>query len=73
LLLNPTIALADYPEKSVRVIVPFPPGGVTNIAARVIGQKLSEQWKQQIIVETCLIVVIAAPIVRKTRDEALQE
>ncbi len=50
LLLIPTIASA-YPDKPVRIIVPFPPGGVTDIAARVIGQKMSEQWKQQVIVE----------------------
>lgn len=50
LLLIPTVASA-YPDKPVRIIVPFPPGGVTDIAARVIGQKLSEQWKQQVIVE----------------------
>lgn len=50
LLLIPAAASA-YPDKPVRVIVPFPPGGVTDIAARVIGQKLSEQWKQQVIVE----------------------
>lgn len=50
LLLSPTIAFG-YPDKPVRMIVPFPPGGVTDIAARVIGQKLSEQWGQQVIVE----------------------
>ena len=50
LLLMPAAASA-YPDKPVRLIVPFPPGGVTDIAARVIGQKLSEQWKQQVIVE----------------------
>jgi tripartite-type tricarboxylate transporter receptor subunit TctC len=50
LLLVPAAASA-YPDKPVRVIVPFSPGGVTDIAARVIGQKLSEQWKQQVIVE----------------------
>jgi tripartite-type tricarboxylate transporter receptor subunit TctC len=50
-LLNPVTASAEYPEKVVRMVVPFAPGGVTDIAARVIGQKLSEQWKQQVIVE----------------------
>jgi tripartite-type tricarboxylate transporter receptor subunit TctC len=50
LLLGPATAFG-YPDKPVRMIVPFPPGGVTDIAARVVGQKLSEQWKQQVIVE----------------------
>lgn len=40
-----------YPTKPVHIIVGFQPGGVTDIAARVIGQKLSDAWKQQVIVE----------------------
>ena len=37
----------DYPAKPVRLIVPYPPGGPTDIVARVIGQKLSAQTGQQ--------------------------
>ena len=45
-------ALAQqYPNKPVRVIVPFPAGGVTDIATRLIAQKLSENLKQQFFVE----------------------
>jgi tripartite-type tricarboxylate transporter receptor subunit TctC len=40
-----------YPEKSVRMIVPFPPGGGTDIIARVLGQKLSESMGQAVVVE----------------------
>ena len=41
----------DYPTKPIRVIVPLAPGGGTDIAARVTGQKLSERWGQQVIVD----------------------
>jgi tripartite-type tricarboxylate transporter receptor subunit TctC len=40
-----------YPSKSVRVVVPFPAGGVTDLATRMIAQKLSEKFKQQFYVE----------------------
>jgi tripartite-type tricarboxylate transporter receptor subunit TctC len=42
---------APYPDRAVKVIVPFPPGGVTDIAARVITQKLSERLGQQFYIE----------------------
>jgi len=41
----------QYPTRPVRMIVGFAPGGGTDIVARVIGQKLSEWWGQQVIVE----------------------
>ena len=41
----------DYPSKPVRIIVPFPPGGSTDIITRTIGQKLSEDWKQAVVVD----------------------
>jgi len=41
----------QYPTKPVRIIVPFPPGGVTDIAGRLIAQKLSERLKQQFYIE----------------------
>ncbi len=40
-----------YPSKSIRFIVPFPPGGTTDQLARLIGQKLTESWGQQVIVD----------------------
>jgi len=41
----------SYPERSVRVIVPFPPGGATDVFARPVAQKLSEQLGKQFYVD----------------------
>ena len=49
----PTMVLAQatYPSKPIRLIVPFPPGGSTTIVARLIGQKLTDSWGQQVVVD----------------------
>ena len=44
-------AQAGYPEKPVRIVVPYAPGGTTDYAARQIAQKLTEQTKQSFFVE----------------------
>jgi len=41
----------DYPTKPIRMVVPLVPGGGTDIAARITGQKLNERWGQQVIVD----------------------
>ena len=41
-----------YPEKPIKIIVPFAPGGSVDILARVVGQKLTENWRQPVIIET---------------------
>ena len=44
-------AAQAYPSKPVRIIVPYPAGGTSDILARTLGQKLSEMWNQPVIVE----------------------
>ena len=41
----------DFPVKPIRWIVPFSPGGATDIVARVVGQKMQEAWGQPVVVE----------------------
>jgi len=44
-------AHAHYPEKAVRLIIPFPPGGGTDAIGRILSQKLTEALKQQVIMD----------------------
>jgi tripartite-type tricarboxylate transporter receptor subunit TctC len=44
-------AHAQYPDKPIKIIVPFPAGDGLDIQARMIGQKLSERWGQQVVVD----------------------
>jgi len=44
-------AAQDYPVKPIRLIVPFGPGGTTDILARVIGDRLGERWGQQVLID----------------------
>ena len=40
-----------YPAKAVRLIVPFPPGGSTDLVARVVGQKMADAWGKQVVID----------------------
>lgn len=51
LLAAPIPAWGDYPERPIRLIVPFAPGGVADIMARLVNQKVSEQTGKQLFVE----------------------
>ena len=44
-------AQAAYPERPVRMIVPFPPGGANDIVARMVAQRLAEQWGKPVVVD----------------------
>lgn len=47
---SPLFAQELYPSRRLEIVVPFPSGGTADFLARIIGQKLSEAWKQQVII-----------------------
>jgi tripartite-type tricarboxylate transporter receptor subunit TctC len=49
--LLPAAFAQDYPSKPIKIIVPYAAGGGVDILARLIGQQLSERWKQPVVVE----------------------
>ncbi len=51
LLALPLSAAAQYPQRALKMIVPFPPGGATDIVGRLVAQKLGERLGQSVVVE----------------------
>src|SRR5690349_5967286 len=45
------LAQGAWPQKQIRVIVPFPPGGTNDVLCRIVGDKLSAAWNQPVVVE----------------------
>jgi tripartite-type tricarboxylate transporter receptor subunit TctC len=73
LLVGASSALAQtdapqYPNQTVRIIVPFSAGSTTDGQARVIADKLSDMWKQQVIVENRPGIAGTASVARATAD-----
>lgn len=50
-LLSTGAIAAGYPERPIHFVTPYPPGSVTDLLARTIGQRLAESWGQPVIVE----------------------
>ena len=42
---------SDFPSKTIEIVVPYPPGGSTDVVARKLQQKLSEMWGKPVIVD----------------------
>ena len=50
LLAQPAVS-QTYPSKPIHILVPYAPGGIADIASRIVGAKLTEAWGQQVVVE----------------------
>lgn len=57
-----------YPDRSVRLVVPFSAGSMTDILARSLADKLGEKWKQQVIVENRPGIAGTASVAKSTAD-----
>jgi tripartite-type tricarboxylate transporter receptor subunit TctC len=50
-LISGPAAAQNYPSKPIHILVPYAPGGIADIASRILGAKLTEAWGQQVVVE----------------------
>ena len=50
-LLPAYAAAQDYPSRTIRIVVPFPPGGATDVVTRIVAQKLTDQMGRQVVTE----------------------
>ncbi len=63
--------MAEYPERPIRIVVPFTPGGGTDIIARALGQHLNGAWGQNVIIDNRPggNTVVASEIVARARPD----
>jgi tripartite-type tricarboxylate transporter receptor subunit TctC len=72
LLAVPGVTLAQsYPAKPIRFVIPYPPGGASDVTARVLGAKMTETWGQQVLVDNRPGAngIIALELVAKARPD----
>ena len=50
-MVGTVVAQSPYPGKPIRVVVPYPPGGATDIMARTVAQRLTEVMGQQVVID----------------------
>jgi len=48
---RPVAPVDDFPQRPIRLVVTFPPGGGTDVLARVIGMQLTEAWSEQVVID----------------------
>ncbi|WP_342131088.1 Bug family tripartite tricarboxylate transporter substrate binding protein [Hydrogenophaga sp. OTU3427] len=51
LLVSGAVSAADFPDRPIRIVVPYPPGGASDAVTRMLGQQLSQRLKQPVVVE----------------------
>jgi tripartite-type tricarboxylate transporter receptor subunit TctC len=51
MLLSHAVLAETYPNRAVRIVVPFPPGGTADAVPRILAEKLSARWNQPVIIE----------------------
>lgn len=68
---TPAIGAEDYPTKPIRLIVPFTPGGLSDALARIIGRNISQDWKQELVIDNRpgAGTTVAAAIVAKSPND----
>src|SRR5215470_7478849 len=52
LVAGPACAQTDFPSRRIHVVVPYPAGGIVDIATRIVTDKLTEIWRQPFVIET---------------------
>jgi tripartite-type tricarboxylate transporter receptor subunit TctC len=67
----PDANAAAFPTRTIRIVVPFPAGGPSDVLARLIGQKMSEDWNQAVVIENRpgANTVIGAQVVAKAAPD----
>src|SRR5688572_12203392 len=51
LAVTPALAQGTWPQKQVRIVVPFPPGGSNDTLCRIVAEKLSAAWNQPVVID----------------------
>ena len=51
LAFSTAVLAQEFPDKTVRIVVPYPPGGFNDTLARVVGERLSKIWSQAVLID----------------------